>query len=59
MSCVAWPDMMATAVGECWMPPDGRAQRRHAPPASARGGEEIVCGGIECATGDRAPTGIA
>jgi len=41
------------------MPPDGRAQRRHAPPAGARGGGEIVRGGIECATGDRAPMGIA
>jgi len=41
------------------MPPDGRAQRRHAPPAGARGGGEIVRGGIECATGDRAPMGTA
>jgi len=50
---------MATAVGECWMPPDGRAQRRPAPPAGTRDGGEIVRGGIECATGDRAPVGIA
>jgi len=43
----------------CWTPPDGRAQRRHAPPAGTRGGGEIVRGGIERATGDHAPMGTA